>query len=221
MRRIVGAVFVSLDGVMQAPGGPSEDPTGGFGLGGWLFDYFDEESGQVVDALFAEPFDLLLGRRTYDIFAAYWPYTEGDNASMGRRFDRARKYVVTRGDQALAWENSHRVDNLEALAGIKQGEGTDLIIQGSSTLYPQILAAGMLDRLIVMTFPLTLGTGKRLFGEGTPAGTMRLVDHQVTRLGALIATYEPKGGVRPGSFGSEAPSPAEIERQARMARGDW
>ena len=162
-----------------------------------------------------------LGRRTYDIFAGYWPYAEGENKALGERFDRAAKYVVTRGDEALPWRNSHRVADLEALAEVKSGEGPPLIIQGSGTLYPQLLAAGLIDRLVLMTFPLTLGSGKRLFGEGTPAKSMRMVEHQVTARGNIVATYEPRGEVRPGSFPTEAPSPAELERRERMKRGDW
>jgi dihydrofolate reductase len=221
MRKIVGAVFVSLDGVIQAPGGPEEDPTGGFGLGGWLFDYFDEEVGERIGALFAEPFDLLLGRRTYDIFAAYWPYAQGENEPLGRAFDRAGKYVVTRGDQPLDWQNSHRLPDLAALAEVKKGEGRPLIIQGSGTLYPQLLAAGLIDRLVLMTFPLILGSGKRLFGEGTPARSMRMVEHRVRSRGNIVATYEPGGQVSPGSFPTEEPSPAELERREAMARGAW
>jgi dihydrofolate reductase len=221
MREIIGAVFVSLDGVMQAPGGPEEDRTGGFGLGGWLFDYFDEEAGKRIDSLFAGPFDLLLGRRTYDIFAAYWPFAEGDNESLGRRFDRACKYVLTRGRQELGWENSRRVPDVDSLAGVKAGEGPPLIIQGSGTLYPQLLAAGLIDRLVLMTFPLILGSGKRLFGEGTPPRSMRMVGHEATSRGAVIATYEPAGEVRPGSFATEEPSPAEIDRRDKVTRGAW
>src|SRR5687767_10019738 len=110
MRKIIGAVFVSLDGVMQAPGGPDEDKSGGFEHGGWLEPYFDEAGGEHIDRLFTPPFDLLLGRRTYDIFAAFWPYAEGDEDSIGRKFDRAGKYVVTGGNQSLDWQNSHRVE---------------------------------------------------------------------------------------------------------------
>ena len=221
MRKLIGAAFVSLDGVMQAPGAPEEDRTGGFALGGWLFDYFDEAVGERIDALFAGEFDLLLGRRTYDIFAAYWPFAEGGNKALGERFDRAVKYVVTRGEQALPWRNSHRVADLDALAAVKGGDGPPLVIQGSGTLYPQLLAAGLIDRLVLMIFPLTLGSGKRLFGEGTPAMSMRMVDHQVTARGNIVATYEPAGEVRPGSFADEARSPAELERQERMKRGNW
>ncbi len=221
MRKIIGAVFVSLDGVMQAPGGPEEDPTGGFKLGGWLANYFDEAVGERVDALFAGPFDLLLGRRTYDIFAGYWPFVDGEEGGIGAKFDRAGKYVVTRGDQAFTWQNSHRVPSLDALSRVKGGEGPALIIQGSSTLYPQLLAAGLIDQLVLMTFPLVLGSGKKLFGDGTPSGSMRMVEHQVTPGGNVIATYEPNGEVRPGSFEVIEPTPAELERRHRIAEGAW
>ena len=221
MRKIIGACFLSLDGVMQAPGGPDEDPTGGFAHGGWLFEYFDEEGGKRIDALFTEPFDLLLGRRTYDIFAAYWPFVDGEDQGIGAKFDRAAKYVVTSGDQALDWQNSRRVPDLDALAEVKQGEGPPLIIQGSGTLYPQLLAAGLIDKLVLMTFPLVLGSGKRLFGDGTPPRSMRMVEHQVTPKGVVIATYEPAGEVRPGSFASIEPTPAEYERREKIAAGVW
>src|SRR4051794_24855080 len=170
MRKLTGAVFQSLDGVMQAPGGPEEDRSGGFERGGWLAGLYDEEFGAEIEKLFSAPFHLLLGRRTYDIFAAYWPYNQ--DHPVGETFQRINKYVLTHSDAPLEWENSHRVESIEALAKLKQGDGTDLVIQGSSTLYPQLLAAGLIDRLTLMTFPLVLGGGKRLFGEGTPPGTM-------------------------------------------------
>lgn len=222
MRKVIGAAFVSLDGVMQAPGAPEEDRSGGFDLGGWLFHYFDEAAGRRIDALFAEPFALLLGRRTYDIFAAYWPFVEGEDTALGARFDRAAKYVVTRGEQLLSWQNSHRLAGLDALAELKRGEGPELIIQGSSTLYPQLLAAGLIDQLILMTFPVIVGSGKRLFGDGTPPRSMRMVEHEVTPRGLIIAAYEPDGAVETGSFGPDiAPSTAELERRARIAAGTW
>ncbi len=221
MRKVIGAAFVSLDGVMQAPGGPEEDPTGGFKLGGWLFDFFDEAVGARIDALFAGDFDLLLGRRTYDIFAAYWPFVVGEDEEIGARFDRAAKHVLTSGGQPLAWRNSHRLGGIEALAALKQGDGPDLIVQGSATLYPQLLAAGLIDRLVLMTFPLVLGPGKRLFGEGTLPCSLRMVEHEVTPAGAVIAAYEPAGAVAPGSFPTTEPSAAERQRRARIAEGAW
>jgi dihydrofolate reductase len=221
MRKVIGSAFVSLDGVIQGPGGRTEDPTGGFALSGWLPAFMDEEVGERVGALFSGPFDLLLGRRTYDIFAAYWPYVEGGPKALGESFDRAAKYVLTRGDQALDWENSHRLAGMDALAEVKAGDGPDLIVQGSATLYPQLLAAGLIDRLTLMTFPLVLGPGKRLFGEGTAPRSLALVEHQVTARGTVIATYEPAGPVETGSFYEDRPSAAELVRRQRMADGSW
>ena len=221
MRRIIGAAFVSLDGVIQAPGHPEEDRSGGFGLGGWLAHFFDEAVGERVDALFAPPFDLLLGRRTWDIFAAFWPYNADEPGGIGERFNRASKYVLTGSGLTLDWQNSHPLQSLDALAALKQGEGPDLIVQGSSTLYPQLLAAGLIDRLILMTFPVIVGSGKRLFGDGTPPGAMRMVEHQVTPRGAVIAAYEPDGPVEPGSFATREPSAAELDRRAKVEAGTW
>ena len=221
MRRIIGAVFVSLDGVIQAPGHPDEDRSGGFELGGWLAGFFDDEVGERVDALFTPPFDLLLGRRTYDIFAAFWPYNASEPDGIGRRFDRASKYVLTGSDRPLDWRDSHRLESLDALADVKRGEGPDLIVQGSGTLYPQLLGAGLIDRLILMTFPVVLGSGKRLFGDGTAPAAMRLADHLVTARGNIVATYEPDGAVETGSFATGEPSAAELERREKVEKGDW
>jgi dihydrofolate reductase len=240
MRKIRGSTFVSLDGVMQAPGGPTEDPTGGFAHGGWLPQFFDEDVGGAIDAFFGSEYDLLLGRRTYDIFAAYWPYVGGDTTGIGEIFDaagkddgeaaaiamgeaftRANKYVLTRGKPHLGWSNSHRLGSLDELRAAKQSEGPDLLIQGSSTLYPQLLAEGLLDRLTIMTFPVVLGNGKRIFGEGTPAKALRMVEHKVTRSGAVIATYEAAGGVEHGWAGPQSDSQREQARQGAIAEGRW
>ena len=221
MRKIIGSVFVSLDGVMQSPGDPDEDRTGDFKLGGWLPRLGDDEVADRVNKLFTAPFDLLLGRRTYDIFAAYWPYATGEWKSTGERFDRAAKYVVTGGGQRLDWQNSHRLESIDAIADLKRGEGPDLIIQGSGTLYPQLLRAGLIDRLTLMTFPVILGSGKRLFGDGAPPGAMRMVEHQITPRGNIIATYQPGGAVETGSFQAEEPSAAELDRREKVEAGTW
>ena len=240
MRKIRGSVFVSLDGVMQAPGGPSEDPTGGFEHGGWLPQFFDEDVGQAIDAFFGSEYDLLLGRRTYDIFAAYWPYVGGEATGIGEVFDRtgkddgeaaaiamgeaftrANKYVLTRGSPDLGWSNSHRIGSIDELREVKSGDGPDMLIQGSSTLYPALLREGLLDRLTVMTFPVVLGSGKTIFGDGTPAEALRMVDHQVTRSGAVIATYEPGGTIEHGWAGPQSTSQREQARQSAMAEGNW
>ena len=240
MRKIRGSVFLSLDGVMQAPGGPSEDPTGGFAHGGWLPPFFDEDAGGAIDAFFGAEYDLLLGRRTYDIFAAYWPYVGGEATGIGEVFDRtgkeegeaaaiamgeaftrARKYVLTRRGPELGWSNSHRLGNFDELRAVKEGDGPDLLIQGSSTIYPALLSAGLLDRLTLMTFPVVLGAGKRLFGDATPALGMRQVGHQVTRTGIVIASYEPVGPVDHGWAGPQSTSEREQARQRAMAEGRW
>ena len=213
-------MFVSLDGVIQAPGGPSEDPSGGFVHGGWMFPLADDQVGAAIGDFFSQPYDLLLGRRTYDIFAAYWPYVDGEGTAMGEEFTAAHKYVLTRGAQPLPWANSHRMRSVDDVAMLKLGEGPDLLVQGSSMIYTGLLATGLLDRLVLYTFPIILGSGKRLFGEGTPSGALRLVDHQVTPRGIVIATYEPAGRVETGSFGL-IESACEDERQSKMKDGTW
>jgi dihydrofolate reductase len=223
MRKVTGGVFLSLDGVMQAPGGPTEDPTGGFEEGGWMFKIWDPGIEPTLGTLFSGDYDLLLGRRTYDIFAAYWPYAEGDNKPMSEAFDRANKYVLSRSDRPMEWQNSHRLGGVDDVRRIKAEEGSDIIIQGSSTIYPVLLAAGLIDELIIMTFPVTLGPGKRLFGDGTPVDKLEMIDHTVTDKGTIIATYRPGGTLPP--YPAEGPIPGtserEIERQRQIRDGTW
>lgn len=221
MRKITGAAFVSLDGVMQAPGGPDEDWTGDFAYGGWLAGLFDDVVGRRIDRLFGGEFDLLLGRRTYDIFAAFWPFAGDEQKEIRDPFNRATKYVVTSREEPLSWHNSQRLANIDAVHALKRTAGPNLIIQGSSVLYPQLLDAGLLDELVLMIFPLVLGSGKRVFGQGTPAGAMRMTEHEVTPSGAIIATYVTAGAFEPGSFASPEPSSPERERQQKMAQGSW
>lgn len=216
MRKIIAAVFQSLDGIMQAPGGPTEDPTGGFALGGWTVPLTDETTGAAMGPIFSTPYDLLLGRKTYDIFAGHWPYVPADDP-VGAAFGKAAKYVLTHSNDALDWQNSHRVHDIEAVKALKAGAGPDLFIWGSSTLFPQLFAENLLDRLILITFPVVLGHGKRLFGQGTPAFGMKLVSHEVSATGVIFATYEPAGKVATSSFPSPPPSAAELNRRERMA----
>lgn len=222
-RKITAAAFLSLDGVMQAPGGPTEDPTGGFDQGGWVFKIWDNGVGETLGGLFSGEYDLLLGRRTYDIFAAYWPYADGDNKPMSEAFGRANKYVLTRGDQPLEWENSHRMRSIDDVAAVKAGDGPDIIIQGSSTIYPALLAAGLIDTLITMTYPVLLGSGKRLFGEGTPVDLLTVTDHRVTDKGTVVTTYTPGGTLPP--YPPEGPIPStserELVRQRQIENGSW
>lgn len=219
MRKLTGAVFVSLDRVMQAPGGPQEDPTGGFDYGGWTHP-FSGEMGPFGDVIMGD-YDLLLGRRTYDIFAAYWPYNQ-DNP-IGEKFERIDKYVLTHSDQPLSWNNSHRIsgDTAEAVGLLKQTEGRDLLIQGSSTLYPPLLSAGLIDRLMLMTYPVVLGRGKRIFDGSEKGWAMKLVDHFVSNTGVAIASYEPAGEVPTGTFATKGPSEAELKRRQKMKEGSW
>ena len=217
MRKLTGACFQSLDGVMQAPGGPEEDPSSNFRFGGWVQPYWAEDMGPFEKLIDAE-YDLLLGKRTYDIFSAYWPYNQ-DNP-IGAKFQRINKYVLTHSDEPLEWENSQRIsgDTAEAVGELKRSEGRDLLIQGSSTLYVPLLAAGLIDRLVLMTFPVLLGEGKRIFDGSEKPGALKLVDHFVSKTGVLLTTYEPAGEVRTGTFETKPPSEAELERREQWAR---
>ena len=220
MRKLTGAVFVSLDGVMQAPGGPEEDPTSGFRFGGWVAPHWDEDMGPFEGIITSE-YDLLLGKRTYDIFSAYWPYNL-DNP-IGEKFERIDKYVLTHSDQPLTWANSSKLsgDTATAVAELKHSEGRDLLIQGSSTLYPPLLSARLIDRLVLITFPLVLGQGKRLFDRTEKASELALVDHFVSPKGVVITTYEPAGDVPTGTFETKPPSEAELERREKIREGTW
>jgi dihydrofolate reductase len=220
MRRLTGAVFISLDGVMQAPGGPDEDPTSGFALGGWTHPFFTGDMGPFEGIISGE-YDLLLGRRTYDIFAAYWPNNQ-DNP-IGEKFQRINKYVLTHSDEPLTWENSHRLsgDTAAAVSELKKSEGRDLLIQGSSTLYPPLLSARLIDRLLLMTFPVLLGKGKSIFDASLRPSRMKLADHYVSGNGVTFTTYEPNGEVETGTFATKPPSQAEIELRERIKEGAW
>lgn len=215
MRRLVVGAFVSLDGVMQAPGAPEEDPSGGFAFGGWTVPHWDEVMGEAMDESFAAPFDLLLGRRTYEIFAAHWPFTEEEPAAL---FNTVTKYVATSSNEPLAWRNSVRLegDVPEAVARLKQGEGPDLLTQGSSVLVRSLLAAGLVDELRLLVFPVLLGRGKKLFGEEVQPGEWELLDSRIASTGVVICRYRPTGPVRTGSFALEQPTVAEAARREKM-----
>lgn len=218
MRKLTGAVFLSLDGVMQAPGGPEEDPSGGFRFGGWTFPYWDESMSAPFGKVIEADYDLLLAKRTYDIFAAYWPYNQ-DNP-IGAKFQRINKYVLTHSQEPLTWDNSQKLsgDTASAVAGLKATQGRDLLIQGSSSLFVPLLAAGLIDRLVLMTFPVLLGRGKRIFDGSEEPGALRLVDHFVSNSGVVMATYEPAGAVPTGTFETKEPSEAELERRSALAK---
>ena len=220
MRKLTGAVFQSLDSVIQAPGGPDEDTISGFRLGGWVAPHWDEDMGPFESLIMGE-YDLLLGKRTYDIFPAYWPYNR-DNP-IGEKFQRINKYVLTHSDEPLTWDNSHRLsgNTADAVAELKKSEGRDLLIQGSSTLYPPLLSARAIDRLTLITFPIVLGQGKRLFDGSEKPSALNLVEHFVSPRGVVITTYEPAGEVPTGSFASKDPSEEELERRRKIAAGTW
>ncbi len=220
MRRVVVSTFVSLDGVMQAPGGPEEDPSGGFTLGGWTFNSFDETVGEAMDEIFADPFDLLLGRKTYEIFAAHWPNAEGQ--PLSERFNAATKYVATSSDEPLEWEKSValRGDVPAEIARLKSGDGPDLLVQGSSVLLRSLFAQRLVDQFTMLIFPVLLGHGKRMFNESTVPGALQLERMTTSPSGVIIARYRPSGPVEPGSFALEQPPEAETERRRRLKQED-
>jgi len=215
MRELVVNTFVSLDGVMQAPGGPEEDPTGGFEQGGWSVNFWDDQMMQYMGDFMGKPFDLVLGRKTYEIFAAHWPHTDEPGAA---ELNRATKYVASRTLETLEWEPSQLLkgDVGEAVARLKEEDGPELQVHGSSDLIQTLLRAGVIDHFRVMIFPVMLGTGKRLFGEGAPPGALKLVDSQVSGTGVVMATYEPAGEVPIGSFALEEPTEAEVRRREAL-----
>ena len=221
MGKLITAAFVSLDGVMQAPGTPDEDRAGGFAFGGWVFDYFDATMQEAMADLFDAPFDLLLGRRTYEIFAAYWPYIDDENP-IAARFNRVGKFVATSSAEPLAWQNSValRGDVPARVAELKQKDGPDLLTQGSGLLVQSLLARGLVDEIRLMTFPLLLGKGKRLFGDDSHPGALKLVESRASTTGVVVSRYIPDGPVHTGSFATGQPSEAEIKRREKFMRED-
>src|SRR5579883_1325116 len=218
MRKIIVATFTSLDGVMQAPGGPEEDPTGGFTLGGWTAPYFDEAVGASIGVVFGRPFDLLLGRKTYDIFAAHWPHVADPNEPLAAAFNRVTKYVASRSRPRLAWQNSTLLgeDVAASLKEIKAGEGPDLIVQGSSDLLQTLWKNRLVDEFTALIFPLVLGNGKRVFGDGAVPAELTLVKARPCPTGVIVATYEPSGAVKTGDFQLAEPTDAERERRRNL-----
>ena len=201
MRKLVVLTFVSLDGVMQAPGGPEEDTSGGFQYGGWTVPYFDEFSGNIMDEQMSMPFDLLLGRKTYDIFAAYWP-KHPEIESVAGPFNKCKKYVVSHSHINLPWENSELVsgDVVAKLRKLKAGDGPMLQVHGSGNLIQTLLKNDLVDELWLKTFPVTLGPGKRLFADGTIPAAFELVESKTSPSGVIFANYKRAGEVKTGSF---------------------
>ena len=218
MRRIVVATFISLDGIMQAPGGPQEDPTGNFTVGGWTVPYFDEMLGASLGEIFGRPFDLLLGRKTYDIFAAHWPHVTDPNDPIARVFNQVTKYVASRSNPELTWRNSRVLgeDIIASLRKLKAGYGPDLLVQGSSDLLQTLWKNDLVDEFSVLIFPVVLGKGKRLFGDGTPPAGLKLVKSQSYPTGVIVANYKPDGAVKTGDFQLAEPTEAELERRRNL-----
>ena len=214
MRTLTINAFTSLDGVMQAPGGPDEDPTGGFEYGGWGVNYFDEEMmGRMAGA---GPYELLLGRGTYEIFAAHWPYDEGPIAD---HLNGTRKHVASSTLKRVEWNNSTLIDGdvAEYVAELRRQDGPEIQVHGSVGLIQTLLEHDLVDELRVWIFPVVLGTGKRLFGAGARASALELVDSAVSKSGVTINVYRPAGELDTGSFEFEEPTEAEVERRRRLA----
>jgi dihydrofolate reductase len=222
MRRVIVGAFVSMDGVMQAPGGPEEDPTGGFTFGGWVAPFAaDPVFGAEVGKLFDQPFDLLLGRRTYDIFAAHWPYAEGGPYDdIAKTFNRITKYVATRKGVDLTWKGSVALrDAAEDVARLKHEDGPALVTQGSTELVHALLAAGLVDEIRTFTFPLLLGKGKRLFDESSEPRVFTVTHSALSPNGLVHATYARAGEVQTATIGgAQEPSTAELARREKWKR---
>lgn len=196
MRKIIVLEFISLDGVMQAPGGPDEDRSGNFKFGGWTFPYFDEESGKEMDKQMKGEYDLLLGHNTYNIFAGYWPnHTEG-----WPQVNRITKYVVSKNLTKTSWENTIILKDIDELKKLKEKDGPPLQVYGSGDLVQSLLKNDMVDELWLKIFPVTLGTGKRLFDKGTIPASFTLIESKTSPSGVIFASYKRSGEVKTGSF---------------------
>jgi dihydrofolate reductase len=213
MRKLIVNTFMSLDGVMQSPGGPDEDPTGGFEHGGWGANYFDDE--MMARMAESAPYELLLGRGTYEIFAAHWPYDEGPIADQ---LNGTRKYVASRTLDRVDWDNSTLIDGdvADYVRSLKEEDGPEIQVHGSPGLIQTLLEHDLIDELRLWIFPLVLGDGKRLFGDGTVPGALKLVDSAVSKTGVTINVYEPAGDIDTGSFEFDEPTGAELERRRRL-----
>jgi dihydrofolate reductase len=200
-RKIITTTFVTLDGVMQAPGGPQEDTSGGFTQGGWSANYWDELMGNTMTSFMQLPFELLLGKRTYDIFAAFWPNTDQDQA-VAKPFNETKKYVVSHSPAELAWQNSILVTGnvADEIKKLKAMDAPDLWVHGSGKLIQTLLRNDLIDRMHIWAFPVTLGAGKRLFAEGTRPVGFKLVECKPATTGVTIATYDASGTLQTGSI---------------------
>jgi dihydrofolate reductase len=199
MRTVRIVEHISLDGVVQGPGGPGEDPEGGFDHGGWAFPHHDEASGAAIVAAQGQGFDLLLGRKTYDIFAGYWPKQAGP---MADSLNGAKKFVATHRPESLGWGPVEGLgaDIADGIRKVKQAGGPDLIVWGSSTLTPLLIAEGLADEVVLLVFPVLIGRGKRIFSDLAPPSELKLIESKATPSGVIISSYQPAGAMRTGSF---------------------
>ena len=222
MRKLIVSTFASLDGIMQAPGGPEEDPTGGFALGGWMFCYWDESIDISAAGFDGKDRELVLGRRTYQIFEAYWPYQAEDHP-IAKTLNAAKKHVASRTLTKLHWNNSTLLhgDVVSAIIALKAQPGPDLQVIGSGDLIQTLQAASLVNEYNVWTFPVVLGRGKRLFTETANPSALRLIRSQVSSTGVVMSAYVPNGDIQAGSFPSGAPSEKELARRQRMADEMW
>jgi dihydrofolate reductase len=217
VRKLIVNTFVTLDGVMQAPGGPEEDTSSDFAHGGWSVTQWDDVMGETMgEGMWGtKEFDLLLGRKTYEIFAAFWPYSEDPAAQL---LNSATKHVASTTLDSVDWQNSHLLegDVPTAVARLKEEDGPELQVHGSAGLIQTLLEHDLVDEFRLMIFPVVIGKGKRLFGDGTVPGGLRLTDSKTSTTGVIIAFYERAGEVPLGSFASEEPTEAEVERREAM-----
>jgi dihydrofolate reductase len=200
MRKVIVQTFLTLDGVMQAPGGPEEDTSGGFSQGGWSVNYWDDRMGEVMGAAMGVPFDLLLGRKTYDIFSAYWPNASEEEGA--KPLNDATKYVASRSNPTLDWEKSVLIsgDAADGVAALKKQDGPELQVHGSGDLVQTLLRSNLVDEFRLWVFPVVIGSGKRLFAEGTVPTGLKLADSIVSTTGVVMGTYLPTGEINLGSF---------------------
>ena len=199
MRKIIVLTFISLDGVMQAPGGPEEDTSGGFAYGGWTFPYFDEFGGNEMGKQMGKPFDLLLGRKTFEIFAGYWPE---HNDEIGKPINDATKYVMSKTLTTHNWQKTVFLETVDDIKKLKEGDGPDLQVHGSGNLIQTLLKNDLVDEMWLKTFPVTLGKGKKLFAEGVIPAAWELTESKVSPTGVIFANYKRAGEIKTGTLGS-------------------
>jgi len=221
MRKLVVLSFITLDGVMQAPGGPEEDPTGGFKHGGWVAGYFDDFLGKVMVEQMSQPFDLLLGRKTYEIFAAHWPYVKTKEDPIAAGINNARKYVASKTMVKLDWTNSELIkgDVAKEVKKLKEQDGPEIQVHGSGDFIQTLLKHDLVDALWLKIFPIVLGSGKRLFAGGTIPVAFKLLENEVSPNGVIVAKYMRSGEVKTGSFALELPTEAELARRKGLKEG--